>query len=1550
MRLVGLNSSFNLRGFRLGALCLLIAGLSSPLLAQTAPYVLPYTMSTFAGPHAGYNVGDKCSNMNVTPNVTDPSLLALDALGSGCLASQVEVGGDPHDVRVDALGNVYWVDNESSYGTVYKVLALTGLKTAYVGGVAKGKPCTAGDKYGDGCTATDGAANTGALGNTTTIIPKSRGLAISSYGDLFLAEYNGHFDAKVSAATGFMSIIAGTGTANTSTPPTEYAPPSPTNPTGIASAVNGTRGIGVDSRNGLVYVADTGDNVLRLLTPAGTACTGQPVSSCYASATITMPQATVTANAVVSGVPLSQELLDAPEDVQVDTKGNIVFTQQANNVVMAVYGGSGPFFGILNPVQGYVYLIAGNPVPLSSTAGTLNTTYPSDGSNPVVLATTVNISTRKIGLDALGNVYIADSGNNVVWFVDHLTGYMHLLAGRWAPVPSGTTAPTPTPYGCPAATAAGSTIGDGCPGPLASLFDASNMGNAPDNQGNLFITDNEGNANASRIRELLSGLNFPATTSSAPITQTIFVHFAGGDSPAAINGFNISGSDFTAGTPSCKVNAAADNTADCLVPITFKPTVSGYDTATLTITSTLGATNTYLVTGTGNYAAIAIDPGSDSVLPATTNAATGVAYDAAGNVYIADTGNNRVLKYNVTTSTTTTFAGTGTANFSGDGTLATTATLNGPTAVAIATDGSVYIADTGNNAIRKVNAAGIISTYAGRGAGTCATAFNSRGDGCIGTSATFSSPSGLAADSKGVLYVADTGNNVVRTINNLGFVATLAGGATASTTCSAQTDTFGDGCAATQSIFNGPTGLAFDAAGHNLFIADTGDNIVRKVLLSNKISFSSAGVVTAESTNPVTLVAGNGSAGSSIDVNSVAALSQLNHPIGVAVDPAGNTYIADSGNHAIRLVSQATGTISTIAGINAASGNTAITGAAPATAVQMNTPSGVAASPNGTLYIADTANNRVLVDTRSQVTYNFGRINLGASSPVINFTELSIGNTTATLSTNPSTPLLTPSGATTQFTLTAPTSSAACSAGASLAPGAACILQGQFTPTAQGTVSATYTEATATSAAGAPAIVLTGTGAVLTPTTGTVAQTNPATGNAQFGGSVTLSVTVAAACNNAAPSCFPTGTVQLIIDTVSQSPLTLSSTGTASQAFTGLSVGPHTISCSYSGDNFYAASTCAPVTITVAPASTTALLSATNNNVQQYPTTACSVITAAGPTKNDIQCVSTILTATVISNTTGVPTGTVNFFATGNGLSPSPYPLGSAPVNSTTGVANLPLTYIVDTNGDLVSDGTLAPGTYQLSCSYSGASNFASSNCAPISFTVVPQPVGFTLSAQGCVYNDMYIAGTNTAGQGITCQPVAQVFQNGAPLVATADGSTTDVTIFINPSNTFSGTLTFSCSGLPTYGACTFSPTSVTLTAGKTYASPVYTDMTLWTDIQPPATAANHGPSIGNGQSGVQLAMIVGWPITLLGFTGLIAFRRRKPGALRGLTLTAILFIMAGSSLIFTGCGAGGPGAYKPVLTPAGTYPITVKVTGNGVTQTTLVYFKVASPGIIGQQ
>ena len=1541
MRLVGQNSFFNLRGFRLGLLLAASTFLAAPLLGQTAPYVLPYTMSTFAGPHAAYSVGAPCTNTNVTPNVTDPVLVALDTIGDGCLASQLEIGVDPHDIRVDGKGNVYWLDDNGSYGVIHKIAASTLLETTYVGNVTKTKTCSVGDKYGDGCAATDGAASTGTLGYTTTGLAKGRGIAVSRYGDLFYADYNGDEDHKVSAATGLFTTIAGNlavGSAD-----------------GIAgsnttSAVNGSRGIGVDSNTGLVYVADTTNNVLRLLTPVSSSLCTVGVYTCYQSSTISAANPTPTPNLVVSGVPIGSEQLDAPEDAQVDGNSNIFFTEQANGVVMGIYGGTGPFFGIPSPTKGYVYNIAGNPVPLATTAGTLNTSYPADGTTPTVLATTVSISTRKMSVDAHGDLFIADSSNNVVWFVDHTTGYLRLVAGHFDPTavptpPAVAPVPPPSsiPIGCSASTDA---VGDGCPGAQASLYDSSDMGNAADDQGNLYITDAEGAvATSARIRKLLSGLNFPATAIGSTITQTVAIHFAVSDSAAATNAFTIATSDFSVGTPSCKVNT--DLTTDCLVPVTFTPSKPGYDTATLAIASLKGAVNTYLVTGTGTTPSLAFDPGSAAVVAASTSNPQGVVFDGVGNAYVADSANNRVLMI-AAGGAVTTFAGTGTQGLTGNGGQATAATLNAPTAVAIDTAGSVFIADTGNNVIRKVASNGIITTYAGGATSvSCPSQIDALGNGCLATSATFSHPSGLATDNKGQLYVADTGNNLIRQINVYGYVSVFAGGATSTTTCSAQTDTFGDGCPAAQSTFSAPTGLAFNATGNTLLVSDTGDNIVRQISLSSNISVGSAGAVTAVQANPISLVAGNGSAGSSIDVNSVAKLSQLNQPIGVAVDAAQNVYIADSGNDAIRFVSKASGTISTIVGINAASGTGTVPG--PATGVQLTLPAGVAVTNTGLLYVTDSGNNRILSDARTQPSFNFGRINLGASSPVQTFTESSIGTTAATLAS----PLVTSTGNTTQFTFTASTSSAGCATG-SLAPGATCTFQGQFTPQTTGPFSATYTEAT-TSAGGAASVTLVGTGAVLTPTTGTVAQTAPATGNSQFGGSVTLGVTVAAVCNIAAPTCYPTGKVQLIVDTVSQSPLTLSGTGTASQSFTGLSVGPHTISCSYSGDNFYAASTCTPVTITVAPASTTSLLAATNNNQPQFQfnatsTTACPPITASGATKGDAQCPATTLNATVVSNTTGIPTGTVTFYVTGGAFGSTPTLLGSSPLNSSTGTASYTLYYVVDANGDIVSDASLPPGTYTLTCSYSGASNFAASNCAPVTYTVTASPVGFTLTPVGCVYNDLYIPGTNTAGQGITCQPVAQQSLSGAPLVATADGSTSDVTIFVKPTDSFSGTVTFSCSGLPTYSVCTFSPTSLTFAAGTTYAGPVSTDMTLWTDIQPGTvpTAALHAPTIGpNSRSGVQLAMIYGWPFTLLGLFGLLRFRR-KHGALRGLAIVGLIMLMAGSSLIFTGCA--GPGAYQPVLTPAGTYPITVTVKGNGITQTTLVYFKVASPGITGQQ
>ena len=648
--------------------------------------------------------------------------------------------------------------------------------------------------------------------------------------------------------------------------------------------------------------------------------------------------------------------------------------------------------------------------------------------------------------------------------------------------------------------------------------------------------------------------------------------------------------------------------------------------------------------------------------------------------------------------------------------------------------------------------------------------------------------------------------------------------------------------------FNVPAGLAYNATGQSIVVADSGNSIVRSIFLTNVINLSgTAGTTTSVLFNPVTLIAGTGACGNTTDNNASAPLTQLCNATGVAVGPAQNIFIADTGNAAIRLVSN--GLISTIAGVLSGPGSGVVPGSAAN--VQFTSPSAIAASANGVLQIVDAGNNRVLTDQRSQVSFNFGRTNLGFSSPVQTFIESSAGTVTATLAT----PLLTPSAVQTQFTLAPASGSAGCTTGA-FAVGATCLLQGQFTPAAQGNFSVTYTEVGTNVAGGDPAITLLGTGAVLTPTTGTVSQTNPATGNSQFGGSVTLTATITPnACKTAAPNCYPTGTVRFIVDGGNPgSPITLvggTTSSSAAQVVAGLSTGNHTISCNYSGDDFYAASTCATTTITVATATTTSLLSATNNNQPQFTTS--------------------VLTATVVSTTSGIPTGTVSFYANGTLL-------GTTPVNATNGVATFTMQETLGPDGNPTFNNTLVPGTYTLTCTYSGSANFSASNCAGVTFTVLASPVAFALTSRGCQATSLIPSGSQIPSLAIPCT-VAN-FISGVPLVAVAQGSTSDVTIFVSPSNTASGTFTFACSGLPKASTCTFSPTTLTFTAGTAPASPVAVDMTLWTDLQ---------PGVGNASlrtnSNISVALLWGWPITLLGLAGIFRFRRKAN--LRGISLLA---------------------------------------------------------------
>ena len=247
----------------------------------------------------------------------------------------------------------------------------------------------------------------------------------------------------------------------------------------------------------------------------------------------------------------------------------------------------------------------------------------------------------------------------------------------------------------------------------------------------------------------------------------------------------------------------------------------------------------------------------------------GVSLDTMNNnLYIADTGNHKIRLVTFSTGSTgiiTTFAGTGMSGFSGDGSSAINAQLFGPNDVAADVYGNVYIADTQNNRIRKVNSQGIISTFVGGGGMYSPT-----------------HPSGVAADNHGNIFISDTYNGRILFVNSTGFITTFAGGGSCYNDC--------NGILAVSAHLNSPNGVTVDASG-NLYIADTGNNVVRRV---------------DRSTGIITTFAGVGGAGGmmgSLGDGGPATSAYLTGPKSVAIDMSnGVVYISDSGDYRIREV------------------------------------------------------------------------------------------------------------------------------------------------------------------------------------------------------------------------------------------------------------------------------------------------------------------------------------------------------------------------------------------------------------------------------------------------------------------------------------------------------------------------------------------------------------------------------------------------------------------------------------------------------------------------
>jgi uncharacterized protein (TIGR03437 family) len=583
--------------------------------------------------------------------------------------------------------------------------------------------------------------------------------------------------------------------------------------------------------------------------------------------------------------------LQQPEGMVVDPSGNLYIADAANNRVRMVNPG-----GVISTVAGNGHQgFSGDNGPAS--AAQLNQPY-------------------GLALDAAGNLYIADYGNQRVRVIG-VNGNITTVAGDGQ----------------------NGTYADGGPATAALLLGPHDL--ATDPAGNLYISELLGH----RVRKVtpagiistVAGIGIAGyggdggTATAAQFNQPAGLALDGASNLYIVDTLNFrirevlaatgiintvcSQQTFNAqnyDTPNVHFSGLAANAAGDLYFLDANNAIAWQLNPAGVLTQVAGAydiINVYTGDGQPALQTALIDP-------------VQVALDAAGDLYISEL--QRVRCVTASTGIINTVAGTGTFGFSGDGGSALLAVLNTPTGLALG-NGSLYISDTNNQRVRQV-ASGSILTVAGNGTP------GYLGDSGPAASSSLRSPTGLAFDATGNLYIADTGNNNVRQVAPSAVIATFAG--------TGACGLGGDGAPAALTPLCGPQGAVADPAG-NTYIADT---------LNNR-------VILVDPQGNIHVVAGNGTAGDAGAGNT--AWGELYQPQGVALDTAGNLYIADTKNHRIRMLTPG-GAISTVAG----TGTPGFSGdGGAATAAQLNEPSQVAVDAGGNIYIADTSNHRVRLVT-----------------------------------------------------------------------------------------------------------------------------------------------------------------------------------------------------------------------------------------------------------------------------------------------------------------------------------------------------------------------------------------------------------------------------------------------------------------------------------------------------------------------------------------------------------------------------------------------------------
>jgi uncharacterized repeat protein (TIGR01451 family) len=758
-------------------------------------------------------------------------------------------------VAADGLGNLYIAD--SVLCEVKKYVLATGAITILAGNGTCGST-------GDGSAATSAKLN------------GPSDVRLDAAGNLYISD-------TFSSAVRVINMQAG--------PITVYGL---TIPAGAIQTVASRAGCGplqsaLDG-NGNLYIACSGTNNILRLTPAG-------------SLSVFAGSAAGTSGSTGDGGSPTSALLHQPTGVAVDGSGNVYISDTSNSKIRVV-----------NTQSSSITLFT---VPIA--AGTINT-----------VASLFSVG--HLVVDAAGDFYAGTSGGAaVISFGSVITGAVSTFAG----------------------TGVHSYSGDGGPATSATLGGFDNP--ALDPAGTLFIAD----ADAVVRAVTTHGLLYPATVNTTGGFSNIAFSFP---SNIILNTISIPASQGGAaeavlGTPSgCTFDNATITPGGtvCQVVVTPTPAFPGRRNLTIVITDNAGTKYTMPISLLAFGQQAVMSPGTITSLTAPTlQAPQGMATDAAGNIYATDTVNNLVWKFPATGGAGVVFAGGG--GSLGDGGPATSAQLSGPRGLAVDGTGNVYIGDAGNTRVRKVDLNGTITTFAGGGAsGELAPQ--------VATNELLSSPQGIAVDAADNVYFVDFTTCVVLKVQSRTNIASIVAGSASS--CGFT----GDGGAATSATLNQPTAVAIDSSG-NLYIVDAANNRIRKV----------------DTTGTIQTVAGGGG---SLGDGGPATSAQLNTPAGIAVDAAGSLYISDRINCRVRKV-DASGTITTIAG----NGGCASGGDnGPATKAKINGPLGVALDLAGNLYIADVGNNVVRKVTATAAPQSFPNTNVGGASAAQTVTVSNIGN------------------------------------------------------------------------------------------------------------------------------------------------------------------------------------------------------------------------------------------------------------------------------------------------------------------------------------------------------------------------------------------------------------------------------------------------------------------------------------------------------------------------------------------------------------------------------